>query len=130
MYQAWAERMNNAGTAKERAAIVEEIRENFGVSEAKAYKELRAARKNGKATMPVDAARSILLENGFDIPIGNSRLHSLLWQRNLAITDARARTPHQWIRSEYPNQIHQTDPSVAQGERIKNSQGLAGEGSV
>jgi len=69
-------------------------------------------RKNGKATLPVNVARSILQSRGVDIPVGDSRLRSLLRENNLSVADSRIPTPHQSMRTEYPNQVHFTDPSV------------------
>jgi hypothetical protein len=72
------------------------------------YKSLR---KNGKATMPVDVARSILQSRGVNIPVGDSRLRELLRRYRLSVKDAKTSKPYQRMRSEFPNQIHQADPS-------------------
>ena len=69
-------------------------------------------RKNGKKTLSVNLARAILIENGYTIPIKDSRLRSLLRETGMAVADTKTPAPHQRMRSEYPNQIHQTDPSV------------------
>ncbi len=70
-------------------------------------------RKNGKKTMSVSIARSILKENGFDIPIEDSRLRELLRERTLSTESTRKASPHQRMRTERPNQVHFADPSVA-----------------
>jgi hypothetical protein len=70
-------------------------------------------RKNGKATLPVNVARSILQARGHDIQISDSRLRELLRQNHMAASDRKVPTPHQAMRTEYPNQVHFTDPSVA-----------------
>jgi len=72
----------------------------------------QSARKNGKVTMPVPVIRSVLQSQGVGISLRDSRLRELLRDRNLA-AGAKTRTPHQRMRSEYPNQVHLTDPSVS-----------------
>jgi hypothetical protein len=41
-------------------------------------------RKNGKATLPVNVARSILEARGVNVPVGDSRLREPLRQNHLA----------------------------------------------
>jgi transposase InsO family protein len=69
-------------------------------------------RKNGKATLPVNVAVSILRSRGIDLPVGDSRIRELLRQNHLSVSDSRIPTPHQPMRTEYPNQVHFADPSV------------------
>jgi hypothetical protein len=69
-------------------------------------------RKNGKATLPVNVARSILEARGLAIPVSDRRLRELLRQNHMAIADSKVPTPHQKMRTEYPNQVHFADPSV------------------
>ena len=70
-------------------------------------------RKNGKKTMSIENARSVMLQNGFDIPVGNRQLSGLLKSRTLSTESTAKPSPHQRMRSEYPNQVHFADPSVA-----------------
>jgi len=70
-------------------------------------------RKNKMKGLPVNVARAIAIENGIPVTVGNSQLRSLLRQYNISITDAMTPTPYQRMRSEYPNQVHCTDPSVS-----------------
>jgi len=72
----------------------------------------KCIRKNGKATLPVNVARSILQSRGADIPIGDSRLRELLRQNHMAVADSKVSSPHQTMRTEFPNQVHFADPSV------------------
>ena len=72
----------------------------------------QCVRKNGKATLPVNVARSILEARGIDVPVGDSRLRELLRQNHLSVADGRAASPHQAMRTEHPNQVHFADPSV------------------
>ncbi|MDR1575311.1 MAG: transposase [Treponema sp.] len=72
----------------------------------------QCVRKNGKATLPVNVARSILEGRGLAVPVGDSRLRELLRENHLAVADSRVPSPHQAMRTEYPNQVHQADPSV------------------
>jgi hypothetical protein len=69
-------------------------------------------RKNGKATLPVNVARSIMEGRGYTIPISDSRLRELLRQNHMAVADSKVSKPHQTMRTEYPNQVHFADPSV------------------
>ena len=73
----------------------------------------QCVRKNGKATLPVNVARSILQERGVEVPVGDSRLRELLRRHRLSAADGRAATPHQPMRTEHPNQVHFADPSVS-----------------
>jgi hypothetical protein len=70
-------------------------------------------RKNGKSTMPVTMARKILLDNGVRVPIENSRLRQLLREAAMTAENARTASPHQRMRSLYPNHVHFTDPSLS-----------------
>lgn len=72
-----------------------------------------SVRKNGKKTMSVENARSVMLQNGFDIPISTRQLSDLLKMRTLSTESTAKPSPHQRMRSEYPNQVHFADPSVA-----------------
>ena len=74
--------------------------------------EKRCVRKNGKATLPVNVARSILEARGVDVPVGDRRIRELLNGRHLSVADMKTAAPHQAMRSEYPNQVHFADPSV------------------
>jgi len=70
-------------------------------------------RKNGSQSLPINVARAIAVENGIPVTVGDSQLRSLLRKYNISIADAKTPTPHQRMRSEYPNQVHCTDPSVS-----------------
>lgn len=72
-----------------------------------------SVRKNGKKTMSVENARSIMLQNGFDVPISTRQLSELLKTRTLSTESTSKPSPHQRMRTEYPNQVHFADPSVA-----------------
>jgi hypothetical protein len=73
----------------------------------------QCVRKNGKATLPVNVLRSILEARGINVPVGDSRLRELLRLNHLSVADTRVPAPHQSMRTEYPNQVHQADPSVS-----------------
>lgn len=72
-----------------------------------------ALRKNGRKTMSAGIARSILIQNGIDIPVTEGRMRELLAKHTLSVENAKVKTPHQRMRTEYPNQVHFADPSVA-----------------
>lgn len=69
-------------------------------------------RKNGKKTMSVGLARSVLVQNGFDVHLSDSRLRDLLNAKTLSPENARVPRPHVQMRSLYPNQVHFADPSM------------------
>nr|DAX18455.1 MAG TPA: transposase [Caudoviricetes sp.] len=70
-------------------------------------------RKNGKQVMPVTVARSVLLQNGWSVPVKNSRLRELLREQQLQTAELKKARPHQNLRSLYPNHVHMADPSVS-----------------
>jgi transposase InsO family protein len=72
-----------------------------------------SSRKNGKVELSVSDCRAILLANGVDIPVGDSQLRGLLRRRKLEAKNAKKPKPYQRMRSEYPNQVHMVDPSLA-----------------
>jgi hypothetical protein len=86
---------------------------SLGAEELKTIANMQkiSQRKNGKVTMPVTVARSILQAQGVDVNVSNSRIRELLRKEQLAAKDLKVPTPHQRMRSEHPNQIHLTDPS-------------------
>ncbi|MCL2601350.1 MAG: transposase [Treponema sp.] len=70
-------------------------------------------RKNGKQTLSVEGARAVLEKNGFHCELSDNRLRQLLREKNMSAADMKVASPHQRMRTEYPNQVHQVDPSVA-----------------
>lgn len=70
-------------------------------------------RENGKKTMPVNVALDILKRNGLDVGVGESRLRELLREYKVDGENLKKETHHGRMRSEYPNQVHEVDPSVA-----------------
>jgi hypothetical protein len=146
LFGPYALRMEEAKTAPEHKAIINEMCERLCISPAKAYKMLHecgwksgrkarrdmgtssvgeetlkkissliwdSSRNNGKVELSVSDCRAILLANGVDIPVGDSQLRELLRRHKLDAKNAKKPTPHQRMRSEYPNQVHLVDPSLA-----------------
>ncbi len=70
-------------------------------------------RKNGKQTMPVTVARSLLIQNGIDVPVNNSRLCELLRKRGVQMTELKRPNSHHGMRTLYPNHCHMADPSLS-----------------
>lgn len=68
-------------------------------------------RANGKQTMKTTVAASVLAANGRDINVSNSRLNQLRRERRTTDKHQQVLTPHQKMRSLYPNHVHQVDPS-------------------
>lgn len=69
-------------------------------------------RKNGKITMQVPNARSMLQANGRDFNVSNGRLNMLLKERGMDIASQKQDRPYQPQRSIHPNHAHQVDPSL------------------
>lgn len=69
-------------------------------------------RKNGKATMHVPNARSLLATNGRPFKVGNARLNTLLRERHMDLASQKQDRPWQALRSLHPNHVHLTDPSL------------------
>lgn len=70
-------------------------------------------RKNGKQTMPITVARAVLVQNGVDIDVSNSRLRQLLHDNDLKTKNLGKASPSQSMRSLHPNHVHEVDPSVS-----------------
>jgi hypothetical protein len=100
----------DSGRARRKDAGVTSV--DAGLLSAAGEMLKQCVRKNGKATLPVNVARSILQARGLNIPVSDSRLRELLRQNHLSVADTRVPTPHQTMRTEYPNQVHFADPSV------------------
>jgi hypothetical protein len=145
LFSPYVRQMQDAATAAERMAIVQEMCRMFAISRAKAYKMLHecgwesgrkvrrdagtsavdetvlkklaaliwdSMRKNGKVELSVGDVRAILQANGVGIPVGDSQLRELLRRYRLSARYAKKAAPYQHMRSEYPNQVHQADPSL------------------
>lgn len=69
-------------------------------------------RKNGKATMKTPLATSILAQNGFEISVSNSRINTLMRDRQMHLAAMKQAAPAQSMRSLHPNHVHQVDPSL------------------
>lgn len=69
-------------------------------------------RKNGKATMHVPVAVSMLSQNGRDIVVSNSRVNHLLRSRQMNLASQRLDRAAQPMQSKHPNHVHQVDPSL------------------
>lgn len=69
-------------------------------------------RKNGKATMHVPTAVSLLTQNGRDITVSNSRVNALLKANQMNLAAQRQDRAAQSMRSLHPNHVHQVDPSL------------------
>jgi hypothetical protein len=145
MYQPWVERMNEAQTAAERSAIIEEAMRLSGRSRDWVYRTLRefgwtsgrkqrrdagtttqdeqalkvlgavlaeGGRKNGKATMKVPLAKSILEQNGLEFRVSDGRVRELLRRYKMDLKSQSKASPAQRMRSLHPNHVHMVDPSL------------------
>jgi hypothetical protein len=100
----------DSGRAKRKDAGLSSVSQELLIAVGDMSKQ--CVRKNGKAAGPVNVLRSILEARGVNVPVGDSRLRELLRQNHLSVADTRVPTPHQTMRTEYPNQVHFADPSV------------------
>jgi hypothetical protein len=105
--------LNEAGWSSGRKRRKDAGTTGLGVEELKIIANMQktSQRKNGKVTMPVTVARSILQAQGVDVNVCNSRIRELLRKERLSAKDLKVSTPYQRMRSEHPNQVHMTDPS-------------------
>lgn len=69
-------------------------------------------RKNGKAVMKTPNAVSMLSQNKREINVSNSRVNTLLRQRQMHLEAQKQATPYQAMQSLHPNHVHQVDPSL------------------
>ncbi len=69
-------------------------------------------RKNGKATMDIPNARSLLEANGREFTVGNQRISQLLKQNGMDMQSQKRATPYQSLQSSHPNHVHLVDPSL------------------
>lgn len=69
-------------------------------------------RKNGKQTMHITTARSILAQNGRKITISNARLSVLLRQMNMDAKTMKTPSATKGVRSKHQNHVHEIDPSL------------------
>lgn len=69
-------------------------------------------RKNGKPTMHVPVAVSMLSQNGREIVVSNSRVNALLKANQMNLASQRLDRAAQSMQSKYPNHVHQVDPSL------------------
>lgn len=73
---------------------------------------LNSVRGNGKQTMDIPTARQILLAQGVEIPVSDSRIAVLLKEKGYDIQGMKAAEPCVRMRSLHPNHVHQVDPSL------------------
>lgn len=71
-----------------------------------------SVRKNGKVTLQVPNARSLLAANGRPFAVGNARINSLLKARQMDIATQKQGRACQPLRSLHPNHVHLVDPSL------------------
>ena len=69
-------------------------------------------RKNGKATMEIPNARSLLAANGRKFTVSNDRISQLLKQNGMDMRSQKRDRAFQPLRSLHPNHVHLVDPSL------------------
>lgn len=117
-----------SGRAKRKDAGQSEVSEAYIAALAALVKE--GIRKNGKQTLSVGDARVVLAKNGFHCTASDVRLCQLLREKNMSVRDMKVAAPYQRMRTEYPNQVHQVDPSVALLYYTPQGQKLLGDDEV
>ncbi|WMO14349.1 hypothetical protein [Pseudoalteromonas piscicida] len=70
----------------------------------------QSVRANGKRTMHVPVAKSILAANGYE-SVSTSQISRVLARYHASIQMLDKATPHKQLRSLGPNHVHQVDPS-------------------
>lgn len=75
--------------------------------------QMAGSTQNGKNTMPVSHATSILKGEGIEIAVSDARIRSLLRKENIDRKSLNRPTPHVNMRSLYPNHVHEVDPSLS-----------------
>lgn len=69
-------------------------------------------RQNGKQTLPLSVAMNVADINGADINVSQSQVARLLRQRRMDTATVGASRSTGELRSEFPNHVHQIDPSL------------------
>lgn len=69
-------------------------------------------RRNGKSTMALTTAHSILAGNGVVAGVSVPHMQRLMRARKLDRVSQTRDTPHVTMRAEHPNHLHQVDPSL------------------
>ncbi len=87
-------------------------RQDAGVLADISFTIKNGVRENGKPTMFTPNAVSMLSQNGREISVSNSRINTLLRQRQMHLAAQRQDTPYQSMQSLHPNHVHQADPSL------------------
>lgn len=72
----------------------------------------QGVRKNGKQVLDIPTARSILSQNNVAFNVTNTQLARLLKQLGLSAKALKRPEENQSLRTLYPNQVHQVDPSL------------------
>ena len=92
--------------------------------EALATAQRESLRANGKQILFTPDAAQILEANDYDLPVGNSQLNRLMRDRKINPKAMRQVNPVQTLRSEYPNQVHEVDPSLCVLYYLKGKQAI------
>jgi len=75
--------------------------------------QMAGSTQNGKNTMPVSHATSLLKGEGIEINASDAHIRTLLRKEKLDRKSLNRPTPHINMRSKYPNHVHQVDPSLS-----------------
>lgn len=71
-----------------------------------------AVRGNGKKILPTPVALNILHSNGHEVNVSTSRFNALLRAQRLDVDTMMAARNTITLRTQYPNEMHQIDPSL------------------
>ena len=71
-----------------------------------------AVRGNGKKTLPTPVAMNIAHINGLDVNVSKSRVNTIMREQRLDVASVMAARNTIQLRTEYPNHLHQIDPSL------------------
>lgn len=79
-------------------------------------------RKNGKSTMALTTANSVMVGNGVEAGVSTQHLQRLLRARGLDRASQTRDSAHVTMRAPHPNYLHQVDPSLCVVYYIKGEQ--------
>lgn len=84
-------------------------------------------RKNGKSTMALTTANTVLVGNGIEAGVSVDHLQRLMKARKLDRATQTADTAHVTMRAPHPNFLHQVDPSLCIVYYVGNEQRIMRE---
>lgn len=101
-YQSGRKKRADAGGSRMSARVIETI----------AAMKREGVRGNAKKTMPTPVAMNIAHVNGMEVNLSKSRINAIMREQRLDVASVMGARNTIQLRSEYPNHMHQIDPSL------------------